>query len=67
MSARLSILLFSLFAPIICVSSAKAAEWPALPEANGAIEIPAQEWPQNPGPRTVKIEIHYPQGKLANV
>ena len=42
-------------------------EWPALPEVNGAVEIPAQEWPRRPGPRTVRTLIHYPGGQLANV
>ncbi|NNE92171.1 MAG: alpha/beta hydrolase fold domain-containing protein [Verrucomicrobiales bacterium] len=46
----------------------KAGEnWPELPESNGEVEIPAQEWPMKPGPRTVAIRIHYPGGKLANV
>lgn len=43
-----------------------AAE-PALPASNGAVEIPAQEWPRRPGPRTVRITIHYPGGKLEGV
>lgn len=41
--------------------------WPDLPAVNGKVTIPAQEWPQKPGPRTVEISIHYPGGKLANV
>src|SRR6185295_7857237 len=49
--------------------SASAAELPAapLPETNGTVEIPAQEWPLKPGPRTVKVFITYPGGQLANV
>ncbi|MCA9024366.1 MAG: DUF2920 family protein [Planctomycetaceae bacterium] len=42
-------------------------EWPVLPEVNGAVEIPAQEWPRRPGPRNVRTLIHYPGGRLDNV
>ncbi len=45
----------------------RANAWPELPAANGAVLIPAQEWPQRPGPRTVKVLVHYPGGKLENV
>lgn len=38
-----------------------------LPEANGSFEIPAQEWPIHPGPRAVKMFVHYPGGKLEKV
>ncbi|MCE9527399.1 MAG: DUF2920 family protein [Planctomycetales bacterium] len=41
--------------------------WPELPAANGAVFIPAQEWPQRPGPRQVKVLVHFPGGKLENV
>jgi lysophospholipase L1-like esterase/cephalosporin-C deacetylase-like acetyl esterase len=41
--------------------------WPELPAENGSVHIPAQEWPQRPGPRTVKVLVHYPAGKLENV
>lgn len=41
--------------------------WPDLPAANGAVLIPAQEWPQRPGPRQVKLLVHYPGGKLEKV
>jgi lysophospholipase L1-like esterase/cephalosporin-C deacetylase-like acetyl esterase len=41
--------------------------WPELPAANGVVLIPAQEWPQRPGPRQVKVLVHYPGGKLENV
>ncbi len=40
---------------------------PALPEKNGAITVPAQEWPYEPGPRSVLVGIDYPGGKLAGV
>ena len=41
--------------------------WPELPAANGTVQIPAQEWSQRPGPRQVKVLVHYPGGKLENV
>ncbi|WP_397568616.1 alpha/beta hydrolase family protein [Schlesneria sp. T3-172] len=41
--------------------------WPALPERNAAVNLPAQEWPLRPGPREVKVLVHYPQGELARV
>ncbi|MGI8978067.1 MAG: DUF2920 family protein [Pirellulaceae bacterium] len=44
-----------------------ANAWPELPPANGAALIPAREWPQRPGPRHVKVLVHYPGGKLDNV
>ncbi len=48
-------------------ASSWADDWPALPEQNGAVEISAQEWPLRPGPRSVRVLVHYPGGKLANV
>lgn len=53
----------------VAQSSPAAAEdpWPQLPAANATVEIPAQEWPRRPGPRTVKILIRYPGGKLERV
>lgn len=43
-------------------------DWPkALPEENSAVTIPAQSWPQHPGERRVRVLVHYPGGKLANV
>lgn len=41
--------------------------WPDLPQNNAAVEIPAQEWPRRPGPRSVRVLIHYPGGMLAGV
>ncbi len=50
------------------LSTLHAADgWPALPEKNGTVKIPAQEWPLKPGPRQVLVTVHYPGGKLANV
>lgn len=58
----------SLFAVVLHGAAlASAADWPALPEANAAVEIPAQEWPLRPGARTVRVLVHYPQGKRQNV
>ncbi len=45
----------------------RADDWPALPDQNAAVEIPAQEWPLRPGPRRARVLVHYPSGKLANV
>ncbi|MFN0019915.1 MAG: DUF2920 family protein [Pirellulaceae bacterium] len=45
----------------------RANAWPELPVANGAVLIPAQEWPQRPGPRQVKVLVHFPGGQLENV
>jgi predicted peptidase len=44
-----------------------AQGWPKLPVQDAAVEIPAQEWPQRPGPRTVRVLIHYPSGSLNGV
>ena len=57
---------------VLCVGSFNSplhAEetWPALPTVNAAVEIPAQSWPQKPGPRRARILIHYPGGKLSKV
>lgn len=41
--------------------------WPALPEKDGAVELPAQEWPHRRGPRTVRVRVHYPTGTRAGV
>ena len=60
---------FTICAAVGCLSfgAAGADEWPALPGRNGAVEIPAQEWPQHPGPRTVRVSVSYPDGTLASV
>jgi len=52
---------------VVDQGGASAQEWPALPEKNGAAEIPAQEWPRRPGPRTVRVLVHYPGGDIASV
>lgn len=44
-----------------------ASEWPALPDVDATVTLPAQEWPHKPGPRMITALIHYPGGKRANV
>ena len=58
------IIYFSLLAVCLSADMLSAAE---LPPKNTSIEIAAQAWPHKPGPRTVRVKIHYPGGKLANV
>ena len=45
----------------------EAVSWPELPATNGTASIPAQEWTQRPGPRLVRVWVHYPHGKLEHV
>ncbi len=52
---------------LLVSSTVRAEDWPVLPEQNAAVEIPAQEWPLRPGPRRVRVLVHFPGGKLANV
>ncbi len=42
-------------------------EWPVLPEKNALVRLPAQEWPQKAGPRTITASIHFPDATLASV
>lgn len=58
-------LLLSLIAA--ATQSLAADQWPALPERNATVAIPAQEWPQKPGPRTVDVSVYYPDGSLSSV
>ncbi len=44
-----------------------AQGWPKLPAQDAAVEIPAQEWPQRPGPRNVRVLVHYLNGSLEGV
>lgn len=39
----------------------------ALPESDGAFDIPADEWPFQPGPRKVKVYLRYPGGQRINI
>lgn len=48
---------------LACDSLSIAEDWPALPDRNAAVELPAQEWPLRPGPRTIKVLVHFPQGE----
>ena len=41
--------------------------WPKLPERDGPVLIPAQEWPLRPGPREVRVQVHYPDGTRASI
>ena len=50
---------------VFCARPALAV--PALPEADGVVHIAVQEWPLKPGPRSVRVLIHYPQGALKHV
>ncbi|MDA1049627.1 MAG: GDSL-type esterase/lipase family protein [Planctomycetota bacterium] len=38
-----------------------------LPPRNDHVFVPAQSWPHQPGPRSVRTSIYYPGGKLDNV
>ncbi|MCE9531092.1 MAG: alpha/beta fold hydrolase [Planctomycetes bacterium] len=49
------------------LQAAEPEKWPVLPAQDAAIEIPVQEWPQRPGPRTARILVRYPGGKLSGV
>lgn len=49
------------------VSQVAADDWPPMPARNGTVEIPAQQWPQHPGLRTVRVKVYYPGGTLASV
>lgn len=49
------------------VVGAEGRAWPALPASDGAVEIPAQEWPLRPGPRAVRVLVHYPRGTLESI
>ena len=50
-----------------CGSVLTAEDWPKLPVKNGPVEIPAQEWPQRPGPRVVRVLVHFPGGTIDSV
>ncbi|MCH9652709.1 MAG: DUF2920 family protein [Planctomycetes bacterium] len=59
-----SIVIFSLFCVGLWNAVLHAAE---LPAQNGSVSIETQEWPFQPGPRSVKVYIYYPGNKLENV
>jgi dienelactone hydrolase len=57
-----------IFLFLFTVAMARGADvWPAFPQRDGAVEIPAQEWPLRPGPRRVRVLVHYPGGSRAGV
>jgi predicted peptidase len=60
-------LLFMGLLSTLLISPANADEWSALPSKDGAVEIPAQEWSLRPGPRKIRILIHFPDGTKASV
>lgn len=60
-------LLFMGLLTTLLISAAKADEWPVLPDKDGAVEIPAQEWSLRPGPRKIRILIHFPEGTKESI
>ena len=44
--------------------AARTAQWPALPDRDSSVELPAQEWPLRPGSRTIRVLVHFPRGRL---
>ena len=62
-SLQMGLMLFACW----CGGVLAAEDWPKLPVKNGAVEIPAQEWPQRPGPRTVRVLVHFPNGTIDSV
>ena len=56
-----------LFASLAIQLSAAEIPWPKLPERDGPVVIPAQEWPARPGPREVRVQVHYPGGTRASI
>ena len=60
-------LLLGVLSVLMTSPLALAQEWPKLPDRNGAVQIPAQEWPLRPGPREVRVGVFYPDGTRASV
>ena len=56
-----------LFMLLSAVHSFAAEGWPELPAKNASVSIPAQEWSHKPGPRTVDISVHFPDGTIESV
>lgn len=46
---------------------AETTAWPRLPERAGPVDLPAQEWPLRPGPRQIRVLVHYPAGVRSSV
>lgn len=62
----------ALLAGVACLLAAGAAAMedamvPELPPTDGHVDIAAQSWPRDPGPRTVRVYVAYPGGGLAAV
>lgn len=51
---------------VLC-SFTLAADWPALPEKDGTVMIPAQPAEGSQEPREAKVYVHYPRGELRHV
>jgi len=45
-----------------CGLAQAATEFPPLPTENSAATLPAQEWPFEPGPRSIEAYVYYPTG-----
>lgn len=52
---------------VFAFSGVALAEAPPLPSVDGEVTIDAQEWPREPGPRTVRVYISYPGGEKSHV
>jgi len=50
-----------------CLDAVSAEAWPDLPKADGEVVIPAQNWPRQPGPRSLTVYVRYPQGNVEGV
>jgi len=62
-----ALILTSFVASLTHAAEPQAAAWPDLPEKNGPVSIPAQEWPFRPGPREVRVGVHYPDGTRTSI
>lgn len=63
MRGSIAFALLLLAAPFV----ASAEDWPALPEYDGAAQLPGQEWPIKPGPRQFRVLVHFPGGERKKV
>lgn len=52
---------------LILLISASLHAAPVLPEQNGEVTLPAQEWSWQPGPREIKVYLFYPGNALARI
>ena len=59
--------MLSLVATLSLAKGVHAEDAPKLPDKNGSLLITAQEWPLHPGPRTVRMYVHYPSGTIEKV